>query len=441
MLRSDKTWFFGRKTADFIVFSMILGLTTGCGSEVKPSRRQTHIYGELAAVNDISSNPLAVAAVAAQTESENGRAPGACLDLLMAEGKDIFVQVENATDADKARDVLCAQSEDNIVHLLRESHAQRGARSSQFGLMIDTLSQFGKNGGNLNYNTASSHEYSGDLVTEDARSIRTSMCADQSAESFRKTAISSFKNIASAVTLDKFNACVAARSYGLRCRVMSNGDQIMASIRWEPSEIVRGFLPTVGLKVDGLANMATTSEIPKTLGIGSGINVTLEWLDSAKDGIFSAVASDRSGQFAFNCQTPMSRSYPKKRGRFSQCGVESYNMGNGVVCGAKTYVLSRSPNCGPEIFSAARRVECGVESYNQRHDCDVCGQDGAFGGCRQCSSPLFGVAQYKECRREQFGVERYAECRNISHGVEEYSSCRHESFGVERFKECETDVQ
>ena len=128
MLRSDKTWFFGRKMADFMAFSMIFGLTTGCGSEVKPSRRQTHIYGELAAVNDISSNPLAVAAVAAQTESENGRAPGACLDLLMAEGKDIFVQVENATDADKARDVLCAQSEDNIVHLLRESHAQRGAR-------------------------------------------------------------------------------------------------------------------------------------------------------------------------------------------------------------------------------------------------------------------------------------------------------------------------
>jgi len=358
----------------------------------------------------------------------------------MAEGKDIFVQVENETDASKARDVVCAQSEESLVHLLQESHAQRGAKSNQFGLIIDSLSKYGKNIGKLNYNTTSSHEYSGGLATADAHTIRAAMCSDQSAENYRQTAISSFKSIASAVTMDKYNACVTARSYGLRCKVVVKGDQIMASVRWEPTELVRGFLPTVALKVDGLANLKTSADIPKTLGVGSGINIPMEWLEGAKDGIFAAAATDRSGQYVFSCQTPVARAPHKKTGRFAQCGIDSFNMGSGAVCGVKSYILARSPNCGPEIFMAARRAECGVESYNSRHDCDICGQSGPFAGCKQCSSPLFGIERYKECRREQFGVERYAECRNISHGVEEYSSCRHESFGVEQFKECEIEI-
>ena len=241
---------------------------SGCGSGVKPTGRRTQIRGDLAAVNDISANTLAGAAIAAQTETDNGRAPGACFDLLMAEGKDIFVQVENETDASKAQDVICAQSEESLVHLLQESHAQRGAKSNQFGLIIDSLSKYGKNIGKLNYNTTSSHEYSGGLATADAHTIRAAMCSDQSAENYRQTAISSFKSIASAVTMDKYNACVTARSYGLRCKVVVKGDQIMASVRWEPTELVRGFLPTVALKVDGLANLKTSADIPKTLGVG-----------------------------------------------------------------------------------------------------------------------------------------------------------------------------
>jgi hypothetical protein len=418
----------------------ILACLSGCGSEVKPSGRRPSIHGELAAVHDISNNSMAGAAVAAQTETENGRAPGACVDLLMADGKDIFVQIENETDASKVRDVVCAQSEESLVHLLKESHAQRGAKSNQFGLIIDSLSQYGKNMGKLNYNTTTTNDYADHLATIDAHTIRAAMCADQSAETYRKSVVSSFKSIASAVTMDRYNACVMARSYGLRCRVVVNGDQIMAAVRWEPTELVRGFLPTVALKVDGLANVKTTSDIPKTLGVGSGVNIPMEWLEGSKDGIFAATASDRSGQYVFSCQTPITRAPHKKTGRFPSCGIASFNMGRGAVCGVQSYVLARSPNCGPELFVAARRTECGVESYNSRHDCDICGQSGPFGGCKQCSSPLFGVAKYKECRREQFGVERYAECRNVSHGVEEYSSCRHESFGVEEYKECEMEI-
>jgi hypothetical protein len=411
-----------------------------CGADVKPSSRRLRTNGELAAVNDISHNPLAGAAVASQVETENGRAPGECLDLLMSEGKDIFVEVENETDVAKARDVICAQSEENITHILRESHAQRGAKSNQFALIIDSLSQYGKNIGKLNYNSTTTHEYSDALASADARSVRAAMCEDRSADTFRNAALSSFKSIASGVTMDKFNACVMARSFGLRCRIVSQGDQILASVRWEPTEIVRGFLPMVALKIDGLSNVKTTSEPPKTLGVGSGVNVAVEWLEGAQDGIFAATATDRSGQYAFSCQAPVSRVPHKKMGRLPQCGVAAYNLGSGPICGVKSYLVARSPNCGPELFVAARRAECGIEAYKSRHDCDVCGQNAPFGGCRQCASPLFGVERYRECRREQFGVELYAECRNISHGVEEYSSCRDASFGVEQFKECEVTI-
>jgi len=396
-------------------------------------------------VNDISDDMRAAAAVAAQTETENGRAPGACVEILFTAAQDVFVNVSSETEVQKMQAAVCSLDEQQMASMLQESHRRKGTRSNGFGLLIDALTEFGKNKIDLNYNHTDSHLYSDELARLDASHVRHVYCNNQAAESFKSQAVESFKSVASEVTLDKYNACVRARSYGLRCETSTTEKMIAATVRWEPTELVRSYLPRVALDWSGLVNLSAQDSLPRTLGIGSGVSVGLVRTDKNADSAIGVTASDRSGKYSFTCNIALpvktlNQNLTMLR-RDPSCGVESFKEALAPECGVSSYKLARSQACGPELLKEERSALCGIERYNARHDCGLCGQSGVIGGCRKCEHPAFGVAAYRSCRHVDHGVERFAECRHPQHGVETYNKCRREEFGVELFKECHVAIE
>lgn len=423
------------------VFAVMALLSmTACDGQATLTSSGRGVLSSLQTVNDISKDPKAAAAVAAQTEIENGRAPGECLEILLNDPKDVFVNVNVESEIDKMQAMLCSMRDEQLSTMLKESHRYRGSRSHGFGVLFDTLSEYGKNTLDLNYDQVETQDYDERLATSDARRIRTVFCSDQSAEHFKTRAVESFKSVASAVTLDKYNACVRAKSYGLRCDARQDGHTVTATIRWEPTELVRAYLPSVALSWAGLLNLTSKQELPKILGLGSGVTLTLERSNKAENGVFAVTGSDQSGKFNFTCNTVVSSSEMSEPAivlrRHPSCGVERFKEASSPECGVESYQLARSESCGIESYKEQRSHACGVERYKSKHDCGICGQVGPIGGCRQCESPAFGVATYKSCRHLNHGVDQYAQCRHAQHGVERYLTCRRENFGVELYREC-----
>lgn len=391
-------------------------------------------------VNDLSSDPRAAAAVAAQTETENGRAPGACLEILLNESHDEFFDVKAERESEKTYAWMCAISEDQIISMLKESHSRKTKRSTGFDFLIDSLTEFGKKKLDLNFNQSDTLLYDDYLARADAQQIRRLLCNNEHNETFATRAVESFKRVASSVTLEKYNACVRSRSYGLRCDVSPTKDYVSATIRWEPTELVRSFLPRVALDWSSLVNLSSTQPLPKFLGIGSGLSVALVRNNKTTDSVFGVTAFDASGYFSFSCNAALSKSGSGERKivlrRDASCGVELYKEQADQLCGVERYNEHRSEACGVELHKDIRSPACGIDSYNSRHDCAVCGQVGIVGGCRQCEHPMFGIASYKSCRHVDHGVEIFASCQHPQHGVAHYKLCRKPEFGVELYKEC-----
>lgn len=418
-----------------------LVMIIGCGSH----DQKDGVLSGTGQVNDLSADARAAAAISAQTETENGRAPGACVEILFAEARDVFVNVSSDSDVQKMRDAVCSLDDQQMGHLLSESHARKGTRSDGFGLMIDTLTQYGKNMGELNYNRADTQSYHDALIRADVSHIRHAYCEDRNHESYKSSAVQSFKSIASEVTIDKYNACVRAKSYGLRCDATAHADHVAARIRWEPTELVRSYLPRVALDWSGLVNLKSANELPKTLGIGSGLSLSLTREKSSENSAVSLTAQDRSGNYNFTCQVAVPAEDKNRkltrRARHLECGVELFKEMKDPLCGVAVYKTARTEACGVELFADQRSPSCGVEHFLARHDCDLCGQVGSIGGCRKCEHPSFGISSYRSCRHVSHGVDVYKECRHIDHGAESYNSCRRQEFGVEQYKECELPLE
>lgn len=410
-----------------------------CGLQ-PPSRTSEYSRLRGFGVNDLSSDPRAAAAVAAQTETENGRAPGACLEILLNDSHDEFFDVKAERESEKTYALMCAISEDQIISMLKESHRRKTKRSTGFDFLIDSLTEFGKNKLDLKFNQSDAFLYDDHLARSDAQQIRRLLCNNEHNESFATRAVESFKRVASSVTLEKYNACIRARSYGLRCDVTSTEDHVAASIRWEPTELVRSYLPRVALDWSGLVNLSSKQSLPKFLGIGSGLSVALVRNNKTTDSIFGVSAFDASGHFSFACNTALKRIDSTARRmvlkRDASCGVELYKEQADQLCGVERYNDTRSEACGVELHKELRSPACGIERYNSRHDCAVCGQVGIVGGCRQCEHPMFGIASYHSCRHINHGAEIFASCQHPQHGVGQYKLCRKPEFGVELYKEC-----
>jgi len=429
-----------KKSLQFLISGAALFVLSGCGSGIeRTASGKSALYSRLG-VNDLSADARASAAVAAQTETENGRAPGACVEILFNQPQDVFVNVSSESELHKMQALICSLDESQMTHMLKESHKRKGSRTNEFGLIFDVLTEVGKNKLDLNYNHTDTQSYDDHLAVFDAREIRRAFCDNKSAESFRSRVVESFKSVASEITLDKYNACVRSRSYGLRCDAIAKNDLVSAVVRWEPTELVRSYLPRVALDWSGLVNLSAKDPLPKVLGIGSGISVSLVKNNKNTESVLGVTASDASGQFSFACNmaVPVSETNvkPYLLKRDPSCGVELFREQAAPECGVESYQLVRSEACGVELHKEQRSLACGIERYNARHDCDICGQAGPFGGCKQCEHPAFGVAAYRSCRHKDHGAELYSECRHERHGVAQYRTCRRQEFGVERYKEC-----
>ncbi len=413
------------------------------GCDTTPATRSHSLYAsdDPRLVRDLSDDEYARKVVAAQTEIESGRAPGACTQLLLAEGKDLYVSESVSSEDSKLLDAVCSLDDMQIAHFLQESHNSKNSSNQGLSLLADTLSKNGKIKGDLRYNSSKANEYSSDFAKSDALLVRRIYCADRAAESYRASASESFKSIMSPITLEKYNACVRAKSYGLYCDAAVDKDLVMLTVRWEPNELVRDILPIVALDWAAASSFVSDNPLPRTVGIGSGYAVSFKPKDvKAPATVIGLTGHDRGRNFNFSCRIDLQAKpewNPFRKSRRPECGVEVAKVGEGPECGVKSYKKQRSAVCGIESYKASRSRACGVESYNSRHDCGVCGQASMFGGCKKCSSPSFGVEKYKECSDISHGVNQYAECEHPSHGAATYNSCRHETFGVELYRECD----
>ncbi len=425
------------KRVVYVVISLSL---IGCDSSPASRSKRLVTNDEFAQVRDLTHDDFARKAIAAQTEIESGRAPGACTALLLSEGKDVYVQESVTADDSHVLDAVCSLDDMQMANLLKESRHSNRTSNHNMSLLADTLTQHGKIKGDLRYNDSNVNEYSDDFAKQDALIIRKVYCAERSAESFKATASESFKSIVSPLTLEKFNACVRAKSYGLYCDASVSGDKVIMTVKWEPIDLVRDILPAVALDWGAASNFQATAELPKVLGIGSGYTVSFTKHDSRSGNVVGVSAHDRGRNFNFSCRLDLEKRKPFTpwvKTRRPECGVELAKSGEGIECGAKSYKRLRSAVCGVESFKVARSRACGVERYKSRHDCDLCGQSNLFGGCNKCAHVSFGVDEYRECSDLSHGVALYSECEHPTHGPETFYSCRHVNFGVELYRECE----
>lgn len=424
------------------VFTFLTGLSlSGCDSGARPkSVPSAPAASELDSVRDLTQDEYARKVIAAQTEMESGRAPGACTDLLLADGKDLFVATSSSQESEKLREIICSMDDIQLTHFLIESHGQKHGQSYGGGLLVDTITKYGPIKGDLKFNSAKNDEYSEEFAKYDANIVRKFYCHDRSSESYKAGAASSFQQVMSSVTLEKYNTCVRAKSYGLHCDITPTKLAVSVNLRWEPTELVRDLLPVVALDWSGMANLQAEGPLPITLGIGSGIAMSFKRVDPEELSVVAATGSDRGKNFNFACRVQVSKfdadAKTPRFGRFAECGVEAFKFSSGPECGIKSHVAARSAACGIESYTKTRSRACGVESYKARHDCDICGRDGLFGGCNKCSHWSFGVQSFKECADPSHGVYQYRSCEHPSHGVASYNSCRHQNFGVEQYKEC-----
>jgi len=428
-------------TGQFLKATIVILALSGCESaSTTGARKLTVSGGDLALVRDLTNDDYARKVIAAQTEIEAGRAPGLCTALLLSEGKDLYINESVLSEDSKVRDAVCSLDDIQIAHFLKESHNQKQSNSHNFSMLVDSITQNGMIKGDLRYNDTKANEYSDEFAKSDASVVRKIFCANHSAESFKTTASESFKSIVSPITLEKFNACVRAKSYGLYCDATGSKDSVLMTVRWEPTDLVRDILPVVALDWGAAAGFESDSELPKTLGIGSGHSVSFKRESESTSKVIGVTGQDRGRTFNFSCRVDLEEkkaANPWLKTRRPECGVELAKSGEGIECGVKSYKSLRTAVCGVETYKAARSRACGVERYNEKHDCDICGQSGIFGGCNKCAHISFGVATYRECSDQSHGVLQYTQCEHPTHGAETFHSCRHSSFGVELYRECE----
>ena len=104
--------------------------------------------------------------------------------------------------------------------------------------------------------------------------------------------------------------------------------------------------------------------------------------------------------------------------------------------GPAAFRLARHPSCGVDTLAVERAEHCGVEHFNSRHSCDECGQARLFGGCKECESSRFGVAQFRECAVEPQVVVAYRECETAENGAAKFRESRDPSCGIEHYPSC-----
>lgn len=393
----------------------------------------------------------------------------------------------------KQRRFLCSQSESSLSDFLygymseKSNRSSNSAASANIGLdMVEESLPVGfKAGGSSQNGDSQAREYTKEDAKAHASNFRTMYCSAGDQSNHVEKTYDMMEQIADQNILSAWQSCITKNQGGFFCHAQESGDQILVTLKWDPSDLARTVLPTVSLNWQTTDNLELASRaLPAQIGAGTGLPVTFKRKNEDKVSALQVVASDGAGRVNFTC----SRSIPAirkgsviehprcgvalyqegvvelKKGRGPQCGVEKYGEARTAACGvetwasgsdlecpgarpARTYRHSVETTCGGEVVDymlkcredSHKRVSTYSTTSNWCSKMEL--QKKCVGGV--CVSAHVPVVRDRltasfvceqpgipaTCVAERFGVATYKQCRHESHGVELYGECPHKDFG------------
>jgi len=482
---------FGALGATIVTVSFAV---TGCGDSLRDIGRHVGLEKRRQSEAPVRVDESLLALTAQSVSSDvSAKAYDHCSQVL---GKGVFNtrKIENDEIATaRQRRFMCSQTEESLADFLYGYMSEKGKRTSSssasanIGIdMVEESIPVGlKAGGSSQNGNAQSREYSKEDARAHASNFKSMYCSDSDQSNRIEKTYDMMEQIADENIISAWQSCITKNQGGFFCHAQETKDQILVTMKWDPSDLARNVLPSVKLDWQTMDNLVSVSRaLPTQLGAGTGLAVTFRRKDEDKASALQVIASDDTNKVNFAC----SRSIPAVRKgsmiEHPRCGVALYR--EGVV----ETVKGRGPQCGVERYSEARTAACGVETWSTGSDLNCPGSRPAqtykqsvesnCGGkiseetltCREgthkrvspysvstslcskmelqkkcvrgvCVSAHVPVVRDREtatfecempgipasCAAERFGVDSYKLCRHESHGVEMYGQCSHKGFG------------
>lgn len=474
------------------------GALSGCGNTLSDFGRKVGIGGRKSPDRGVEPNGYineSLLALTAQSVSSDASAKAYdhCAQILE---KGLFNTRKVGNDEVRIanqRAYFCSQTEQQLsdyFHSYMANKSNQGSNSSanaKFGmdLVEESLPVGFKAEGSTQNGSTNVREYTADDAKAHASRFHAEYCsaADQSGH-VAKT-YDMMEQIADQGVVAAWQACITKDQGGFFCHAEESDDQIMVTLKWDPSDLARTLLPSVKLNWQTTDNLELASlDLPDHMGAGTGLPVTFRRKNEDRPAALQVVASDAGHNVNFAC----SRSIPAvrkgskiehphcgvalykegvietKKGRGPQCGIELNNLARTAACGveswrngsdmncpgsipARRYYRDTESNCGGHIDES--RLECIQPSHSHvgsmRKSESWCTKMELQKTCVAgiCASMHIPVVKNREsgtyaceepgrpqsCDAERFGAGTYKPCRHESHGVELYSECPHKDFG------------
>lgn len=409
------------------------------------------------------------------TQSQS--AYGHCRDVLAQGIYDRYHDSITDTVKHALTERFCTMAEDEFAEKVRSYFNEKrgnsvaGSHDDSFGLKyLDYIElQLGTAGTS---SSASSQEVTRDQALDTARKWKTSHCGDASssqASDFEHTVLSEQID---PLVVDAWRTCISKASNGFFCESSESDETVSIRLHWDPNAVQATLLPRLSLRLQTTHNLKLAStEVPGTLGTGSGISVTYRRIDPKKPSVFEALASDAGHQVDFSCSIQVSKVLQGKIMNHESCGVREFGEGRGSVCGVEHVNRRRDQRCGVESFKELESPHCGVQAYNAGTSLACPGsisrdlQELTTSAAPNCTLDAPAPAPCPEGYMDRGVADRTRTCRSRTvdadwsqfirrtrtcerpevkslcrlpeFGVEHYNLCRHAAHGVERYKECE----
>ncbi len=476
----------------------IVAAISGCGTSLQDIGRKVGIHGDKASDRKEADRGIAnesMLALTAQSVSSDASAKAYehCSQIL-AQGVFNTKKVGNEEVAiANQRGFLWSHSEQTLSDFLYQYMADKSTRatnnSNNIKLGMDLVEESLPIGFKFDASSQNGNSNSRDYTKEDAKAHASSLIVKYCSESDRSSHIAKtygmMEQIVDPGVVTAWQACITKDQGGFFCHAQETDDQILVTLKWDPSDLARTVLPAVKLNWQTTDNLELASrELPGHLGAGTGLPVTFRRKDETKPAALQVVAGDSGNNVNFACSRSIAAVRKGSRIEHKNCGVSLYN--EGVIETKK----GRGPQCGAELFKVARTAACGVESWRKGSDMNCPGSEPAkryyrntestCGGhideaslscmnpshvrigqmrmekswCTKmelqktcvagvCVSAHIPVVRDREtaiyaceqpgrpqtCEAERFGAGTYKSCRHESNGVELFAECNHKDFG------------
>jgi hypothetical protein len=481
-----------------IIALSIVAFVGGCGTSLQDIGRKIGIHGEKPSDHpegdrgDINESLLALTAQSVSGDA-SAKAYEHCSQIL-SQGMFNTRKVGNDEVAiAKQRGFLCSHTEQSLSDFLYRYMADKSTRASnnsanaKFGM--DLVEESLPVGFKFDASSQDRNSSSRDYTKEDAKSHASSFiakyCSGSDQSSHVEKTYDMMEQIVDPGVVSAWQSCITKDQGGFFCHAEESDDQILVTLKWDPSDLARTVLPAVKLNWQTMDNLELASrDLPGHMGAGTGLPVTFRRKDETRPAALQVVAMDSGNNVNFACSRAIPAVRKGSRIEHKNCGVSLYN--EGVIETRK----GRGPQCGVELYKVARTAACGVEAWRKGSDMNCPGStppkryyrnaESTCGGqiqestlaCIQpshirtgsmriekswctkmelqktcvagvCASAHVPVVRNREtvsyaceepgrpqtCEAERFGAGTYKSCRHASNGVELYAECNHKDFG------------